>query len=75
VTGRASCCCELLRGRWHIYSCFCALGSSVRGGPEGRARGTRRRGAAKNNNNKKKIFCRFATLRHGDTSVPDGLSR
>jgi hypothetical protein len=24
---------------------------------------------------KKKIFCRFATLRHGDTSVPDGLSR
>jgi hypothetical protein len=23
----------------------------------------------------KKIFCRFATLRHGDTSVPDGLSR
>jgi hypothetical protein len=26
-------------------------------------------------NKKKKIFCRFATLRHGDTSVPDGLSR
>jgi hypothetical protein len=24
---------------------------------------------------KKKIFCRFATLRHGDTSVLDGLSR
>jgi hypothetical protein len=23
----------------------------------------------------KEIFCRFATLRHGDTSVPDGLSR
>jgi hypothetical protein len=22
-----------------------------------------------------KIFCRFATLRHGHTSVPDGLSR
>jgi hypothetical protein len=34
-----------------------------------------RSAARRSNYGKKKIFCRFATLRHGDTSVPDGLSR